>query len=175
MNTGLPGVWSRRVVRRELRSFGLIQRQPEISAPARFGLVERTISPLEEFFRLEMTSLRAGYADTGTDIDIAAFQIDRDAHRFANPACDRHRPVGIMQVFQRDDEFIAAQTGDRIGVPGAARDPPRKFAQDTIACRVAVGVVDLLEMVYFKARQCRGRAEDFWPPLRRVSGQIASD
>ena len=62
----------------------------------------------------------------------------------------------VGDVLGEHDEFVAAEPGDRVGVPNRLAEPPRHHFQDFIAGVVSEGVVDVLEPVEVDEQQGEG-------------------
>ncbi len=101
---------------------------------------------------------------------VAVFRIDGDADRCRNFrfvrldvegfAQHRHhfrgdlgRHFGTVQIGQHHEEFVAAMAADRVGLAHARQQPLRGVAQQHVAHRMSVGVIDGLEAIEVHEQQ----------------------
>ena len=96
-----------------------------------------------------------GDADAGADADTVPIDIERRLDHRQQAAGEPDRLHGPADPRLYDGELIAAEAGDRVGVPRLLRQPFGDRLQQGVAGRMAQGVVHRLELVEIEAEQCQ--------------------
>ena len=127
----------------------------EAVAAALFGAVHGGVYALEQNFGFDE------FVGTGDGADADA---DRDGQKqlahedgFGEGCDDFSGDVfgltGMVEIVEQDDELVSAHAGDAVGFADVGAEASGGDAQDAVAGAVAVGVVDLLELVEVEHEQ----------------------
>ena len=90
------------------------------------------------------------YALYGKNLGVAVETIVVDRR---DQICRDQLAAFAVAAFEQQAEFVAAQTRQCVGVTNAFDHQPRYLDQQVVACRMAAGVVDHLEMVEVQIAQ----------------------
>ena len=122
-------------------------------------------------------------ADRGRDEELAAPQVERLLQRLAHARGHglgdeqrRHRAAGdragpSLEIGEQQQELVAAQARDRVGLTRAHAEALRQLDQQLVAGVVPERVVHELEVVEVqeRARRRRGRSDGHGPARSRAS------
>ena len=127
-------------------------------APHGLGLVHRQVGLLEQFAHTVVAPAQSGDADARGGVVLVSGQIEGFAqlfdHLFGHHAGARGGNARVVvQVFEHDDEFVAAQARHRVALAHAAQQPRGDLLQQQVALVVAQGVVKYLEVVQVDEHQ----------------------
>ena len=86
-------------------------------------------------------------ADRRVELDEAAVDAVRAAERLPDPAGERRRLLVLGRPEREDDELVAADAGDRVGLAHDRLEPAGDRPQHRVPDLVAADVVDALEAV----------------------------
>ena len=93
-----------------------------------------------------------GYADTDIGHDLVPFDLIGLDDQLADSLRKRGRICRLLHLGHDDGEFVAAQTGNRIRLSGAATQTVGDQFQQLIADRMAKRIVDALELIEIEAK-----------------------
>ncbi len=116
-------------------------------APGALGVVHRLVGLLQQILVALCTVRIQRDADRRRYIDQLVEQLEGLMQRAQYLAGDLFDHVGVFQPAQHHGEFVATETGDRVGVAHAAGDALRRLLQQAVASRMAERVVHFLEAV----------------------------
>ncbi len=88
-----------------------------------------------------------GHADARAHPRVAARQFQRPLQRLDDPRRDLDDLVAAGQVFEQHGELVAAEARDRVAVAGRLDQALGAAVQHAVAGRMAIGVIDALEVV----------------------------
>src|SRR5665213_1869947 len=118
-------------------------------SPRPLGLVQRLIGPFEERFRRVVGRTEGRDADRDGYLDgLLAFRNTEwfDGNLLAKPLADEESQ-GNVGVGHGDDELLAAHPASKVDAANRLAQSPRELTQHVVADRMAVAVVDRLEVV----------------------------
>ena len=125
----------------------LLGEELEAVAPTFLGAVHGDIGLAQQHLGVGAVVRIGADADAAGDDVLLPGQQHRDAEPFADPFGDRARHGVADRVVEQHDEFVAAKTGDGVGLAHAQHQLRGDDAQQFVADAVAERVVDALEFV----------------------------
>ena len=127
--------------------------------PCRLGLVHGDIGVLEQIFRTFQMAEEQADADTGRGAALIIPKHARLVQLTANFFRDQFglgsRLIRLnAQLFQHHHEFVTAQPRHAVALAHTGLQPARRHDQQQIAHRMALRIVDYLEMIQVQKQQC---------------------
>ena len=126
------------------------------SATFCLGTVECGIGLLQQFGHAVAMFRVEGNADAAAHSDFAAIgEFDGLFNQLGNIFGEFGGVVRVVEFFDEDGEFVAAQAADGIGATHALAETGGNLLQQGITNGVAKAVVDVFEVVQVKHQQCQ--------------------
>ncbi len=126
--------------------------KPKSSASVGLGAVERHVGVAQQRIGLLRVERRDRDADADIGDNLVPFDLVRLDDRLADALGKRSRVGRFLHLGHDDGEFVAAQTGNRIGLSGAAAQTVGDQFQQFVPDRMAERIVDALELIEIEAQ-----------------------
>ncbi len=116
-------------------------------APAFLGRVHRLIGVLLKRRQIRRVGRKNRDPEARRNLETPSCDLEGGSKFGDEPFPRTHRPFGVVETAQADDEFVAAQPSQHIVTAHDTCQPARRFDEDVVAGLVPAGIVDHLEVI----------------------------
>jgi hypothetical protein len=116
-------------------------------APRCLGLMKRHVGELDQLIGTIGIARKQCNTDGSRGTDCFAINLKRLGHGLDQAFRHALNQIAMTQLGTDDGKFIASQTGNRVRIAAAVGQPGCSHAQYFITYAMAVGVIDILEVI----------------------------
>jgi len=124
-----------------------------VVAPVGFRVVHRGVGGPDQGLGVPAVVREEADADAQGDPQSLRTKAVGPLHGMQQLPAEAEGILDLLDLRQKDDEFVAALAADRVGEADAGKQPAGGGLQDLVAGRVPEGVVDGLEMIQVQEEQ----------------------
>ena len=115
--------------------------------------IERAISTRDQLVRIVATPRKKRHTDADADLDLTVADVKWLGHQLDKPLRQIGSPLLGLQYRGNDRKLVAAKARKGVAVTKSGSQPTGHHAQQLITDHMAVGVIDLLEMIQIEQQQ----------------------